>query len=200
MKSMFWNERYAMDEYVYGIKPNEYFKNQIINLTPGKILLPADGEGRNAVFAASLGWDVKAFDYSEQGKLKAEKLASENNVKIDYSILDINEFKIEENAYDLIGLFFVHLPEKLRIKFHYQLSKCLKPGGKIILEAFNPDQLKNNSGGPKKLEMLYSKDQLSEDFKDLTIETLEYSTNVLQEGRFHDGKSDLIRLIAKQTN
>lgn len=196
MNPIFWNDRYEKDEYAYGIKPNEYFENQLSKLTPGKILLPAEGEGRNAVYAASLGWDVKAFDYSEQGKLKAEKLALENNVKIDFTILDINNFTIEENEFDVIGLFFVHLPEQLRIKFHNQIASCLKPGGKIILEAFNPEQLNNNSGGPKKLEMLYSIEQLSNDFKDLQIETLEYFTSILSEGKFHEGKSDLIRLVA----
>jgi hypothetical protein len=56
----FWDERYADEEYVYGTTPNQYFKQELEKLTPGKILLPGEGEGRNAVFAATQGWKVTA--------------------------------------------------------------------------------------------------------------------------------------------
>jgi hypothetical protein len=60
----FWNERYGWDESAYGEQPNEYFKKQLAQLEPGEILMPAEGEGRNAVHAAKSGWHVKAFDTS----------------------------------------------------------------------------------------------------------------------------------------
>ena len=62
----FWNARYNTESYAYGKNPNQYFKDQIGLLPPGKILLAAEGEGRNAVYAASLGWDVFAYDFSEK--------------------------------------------------------------------------------------------------------------------------------------
>jgi len=78
----FWNERYAAEEYAYGTEPNIFLKEILEQLTPGKILFPAEGEGRNAVFAAKLGWTVTAFDASTEGKRKAEMLASKNKVQI----------------------------------------------------------------------------------------------------------------------
>ncbi len=81
----FWNERYAAREYVYGKKPNQYFKKNIDGLTPVKILLPCKGEGRNAVYAAQKGWDVEAIDFSVEGKKKALSLALKNNVSINYN-------------------------------------------------------------------------------------------------------------------
>ena len=66
----FWNERYAAENYVYGTLPNTFFKYELSRLRPGKILLPAEGEGRNAVYAAEQGWDVYAFDYSHEAKRK----------------------------------------------------------------------------------------------------------------------------------
>ena len=45
----FWDDRYSQPEYVYGVKPNEFFAEQIQKLTPGEIILPCEGEGRNAV-------------------------------------------------------------------------------------------------------------------------------------------------------
>ncbi|HRP00579.1 MAG TPA: hypothetical protein PLN54_14190, partial [Flavobacteriales bacterium] len=62
----FWDERYGAEEYAYGTAPNAWFAEQLKGLMPGSLLLPAEGEGRNAVPAARLGWKVTAFDLSER--------------------------------------------------------------------------------------------------------------------------------------
>ena len=69
-----WDERYSKPEFAYGTAPNVYFKSKIDKLPPGKILLPADGEGRNSVYAAMLGWDASVFDISREGQRKALEL------------------------------------------------------------------------------------------------------------------------------
>ena len=73
-----WNDRYSSEEFAYGTAPNNYLKEQLEKLKTGSILFPAEGEGRNAVFAAKLGWKVSAFDISAEGKNKALKLAEAN--------------------------------------------------------------------------------------------------------------------------
>ena len=70
MKEM-WNERYAQKTFAYGEEPNVFLKEQLIEIKPGKALFPAEGEGRNAVYTATLGWKVNAFDLSKEGKQKA---------------------------------------------------------------------------------------------------------------------------------
>lgn len=58
----FWNNRYKEKEFAYGIAPNQFFKESINKLKiKGTILLPAEGEGRNAVYAAKKGLKVTAF-------------------------------------------------------------------------------------------------------------------------------------------
>ena len=89
-----WNERFSRPEFVYGEQPNDYFKEQIEKLPAGKILLPAEGEGRNGVHAAKLGWKVSAFDISAQGKNKALKLAEKNKVTLDYQVDEIQSLAI----------------------------------------------------------------------------------------------------------
>ena len=109
-RSNFWDERYSSKEYVYGKKPNHFFKEQIDKISvPGKILLPGEGEGRNAIYAAKLGWKVDAFDQSSVAKLKALKLARENNVEINYSNVDLAKFIPQKNYYDCAAIIFVHL-------------------------------------------------------------------------------------------
>jgi len=72
-----WDERYRNAEYQYGINPNEFIAEKLRLLKPGRILIPAAGEGRDLVFAASLGWEAHGFDLSDQGEAKALKLARE---------------------------------------------------------------------------------------------------------------------------
>ena len=83
-------------------------------MDPGKILLPAEGEGRNAVFAASIGWNVTAFDISDAGKEKAERLADKYGVNIQYMIGDVKDLVFEVESFDAIGLVFAHFPGMFR--------------------------------------------------------------------------------------
>lgn len=192
----FWNERYSQQEFVYGEAPNIFFAEVLSKLKPGTIILPCDGEGRNAVHAARQGWDVKAFDLSEAGKLKADHLALKYDVDIDFQIKDAATALYPNESADTVAIIYAHLPSQIRKKLNNHIVHWLKPGGKVILETFCPDQLKNNSGGPKDIEMLNSKEILSEDFKALRIDYLEYKHIVLNEGKFHEGPADVIRMIA----
>lgn len=192
----FWNERYAEKEFIYGTEPNKFLRVELENLPVGRIILPCDGEGRNAVFAAKLGWEVDAFDYSTSAKEKAFALAKQEGVSPHYEIADIHEKEFKENSADVVALIYAHFPAELRKIAHQKAIKWLKPGGRLILEAFNPKQLNNESGGPKNAEMLYTEDILREDFKDLKIENLEDLETNLSEGKYHDGKADIIRLLA----
>ena len=192
----FWNERYSGREFVYGELPNVFFAETLSTFEPGTIILPCDGEGRNAVYAAKLGWEVKAFDLSEAGKEKADHLALKYSVLIDFQIKDAATALYPNDTADIVALIYTHLPRDVRKKLHHNVIKWLKPVGKLILETFCPDQLKNNSGGPKDIDMLYTKELLIEDFKNLNIEFLEYASIQLNEGKFHEGPADVIRMIA----
>ncbi len=192
----FWNERYGQRDFVYGETPNVFFAETLGTLKQGTIILPCDGEGRNAVHAARQGWEVNAFDLSEAGKAKANLLALKYGVGINYQLKDAATAIYLSASVDLVVLIYAHLPPLVRKKLHRNVIKWLKPGGKIILEAFCPDQLKNQSGGPKDIEMLYTKEMLEDDFHGMSIEVLAYQHIQLNEGKFHEGPADVIRMIA----
>ncbi|MEZ0130354.1 class I SAM-dependent methyltransferase, partial [Flavobacterium sp. LBUM151] len=109
-----WNDRYSNEEFAYGEEPNNYFKEQIEKLKPGTILFPAEGEGRNAVYAAKLGWTVSAFDISEEGKNKALKLAETNNVSIDYKVGELETLNYHTEQFDAIALIYAHFPAEIK--------------------------------------------------------------------------------------
>ncbi|MDF2158549.1 class I SAM-dependent methyltransferase [Algoriphagus sp. CAU 1675] len=200
----FWNERYSAEAYAYGTEPNEFYREIIRNLEPGKVLFPAEGEGRNAVFAATLGWDVAAFDLSEEGKAKAEKLAESKGVNIDYRVGTLPELSYEDESFDVVVLIFAHFPPSIRSFMHSQLLALLKPGGLLVLEAFSKDHLQYNSknpkaGGPKDLAMLYSEEELMQDFGGLEVIVKEEKIVALEEGEFHVGESSVIRFVGKKS-
>jgi len=190
----FWNERYAASEYAYGTEPNLFFRESLEKIPPGKILFPAEGEGRNAVFAAKLGWDVTAFDVSIEGKKKAELLAGSNSVKIDYLIGNYDIVSFPVNHFDCIVLIFAHMNPSKRKEYHQKLISFLRPGGVIILEGFSKKQINNNSGGPRDINMLFSENELQSDFvllSELIITETDYN---LDEGSFHQGIASVIRI------
>ena len=194
-RNEFWNQRYSIAEYVYGEEPNQFFASQISGLKPGNLILPCEGEGRNAVFAATLGWQVKAFDGSSEGRNKAFQLAEKKKVVIDYAIADATVVQYPENSTDVVAFIYAHFSNSQRTKIHKKAVSWLKPGGKIILEAFNPDQLQNNSGGPKDLAMLYTLEMLQNDFSGLRIDLIQNIQTTLKEGAFHDGVADVVQFV-----
>jgi SAM-dependent methyltransferase len=192
----FWDDMYREKEFRYGKNPNLFFKSQIDKLQPANMLLPAEGEGRNAVYAASQGWKVTAFDISEQGQIKAQGLAKENCVKITYNVANVLEFQSSEK-FDVIGLSYAHFPADIRQEAHQYLLTFLKPNGYVILEAFSKAQLGNPSGGPKNENMLFSIEDIRDEFTQLEFELLEEKTIDLSEGDFHKGKANVIRFLGQ---
>lgn len=190
----FWNERYAAEQYAYGVAANLFFQTKLSKLPVGKLLLPADGEGRNAVFAAKLGWEVVAFDISEVGKRKAEMLADRHNVKIDYRITTFEDFTAEQDRFDAIGLFYTHQASEARKGFHQNVLQWLKPTGKLILEAFDKTQLGKSSGGPKNIDWLFDEASLRSDFITLSPLSISTKTITLNEGIYHQGEASVVRL------
>ena len=200
MTNEFWDKRYSEENFAYGTKPNIYFKQNIDELKPGNLLLPGEGQGRNAVYAAKLGWQVTAIDISSAAKQRALKFAKENNVNINYYVTPLEKFDFPQNEFDAAALIFTHFTPETRNKIHSLIIKSLKSGGILIMETFSKKQIGNASGGPKELSMLYNPDDLLNDFKGMEIlESYETQTN-LDEGIYHRGKADVIRMVVKKTD
>ncbi len=198
-----WDDRYSIKEFAYGEQPNNYFKEQLIKIPEGIILLPAEGEGRNAVYAATLGWTVFAFDLSAEGKKKAIQLADKYQVKINYEVGEFQSLNYHVNQFDAIALIYAHFPADKKSGYHKTLATYLRPGGILIFEAFSKNHLSymsNNEkmGGPKEVEMLFSINEIKADFDNLEIIELAEQEVELNEGLFHVGKGSVIRFVGRK--
>lgn len=204
MDTSFWNQRYNQPEYAYGEDPNSFLKEALSKLTPGKILFVAEGEGRNAVFAAKLGWKVFAFDISEAGRQKAIQLAHKNKVSIAYEVGDALSFEWPEQHFDVVALIYSHLPAEKRKQLHFSIPPMLKKNGLVILEGFSLNNLaysaeNPNIGGPKDPHLLFTLQLIESEFEGLEIQQLEEKLIALSEGKYHRGNACVIRYIGKST-
>lgn len=199
-----WDTNYSNPEYIYGELPNEFLKAQLLELTPGRILFGAEGEGRNAVYAATLGWEVSAFDISEEGRRKAKLLEEKTGVSVDYRIGNLPELGFNKEGFDAAALIFAHFPPDVRSEFHKIIGEVLKPGGTLTFEGFSKEHLayreKNPKvGGPGHPDFLFSKDELVRDFPDFDFKMLEETEIQLSEGLFHNGTGHVVRMVAVKT-
>lgn len=200
---MKWDKRYSEDAYAYGEQPNAFFKASIEHIEPGKLLMPADGEGRNGVYAATKGWQVTSFDLSEEGKKKALKLAKSKKVSIEYLVNDFGELQFSKAEFDGIGLIYAHFQANKKSDYHKRLVEYLKPGGTVIFEAFSKNHLEyvreNPSiGGPKDIDSLFSIEEIREDFAKLDCVYLKEEDVQLSEGKYHIGTGRVIRFVGRK--
>ena len=196
----FWDQQFSGTDFKYGTRPNAFLLDQVARLpSAAHILVPGDGEGRNSVWLASQGHRVLAMDASAVGLAKAQALAAEQGVAIETRLADLADWQPPAGAFDALVLTFVHLPPAIRARAHQSLADALRPGGLLILEAFQPKQLGRSSGGPKQLDMLYALADLESDF-DGRMQWLlrEECEVVLDEGPGHQGPACVTRLVGRR--
>lgn len=197
MTKNFWDQRFAEQGFAYGEKPNVFLSRRLGDLKPGDLLLPAEGEGRNAVWAATRGWRVHAFDTSTVGRDKALATARNRAVEITYELRSVlDDLGDLEGCFDAVGLIYMHLPPETRPVAHQSVISCLRPGGRLILEAFSKEQIDRGTGGPRDSELLYDPVELDGDFEGLEILSLERCDVELSEGNYHRGEASVVRLLA----
>lgn len=204
----FWDERYKQATYVYGTEPNPFFKEQLdaIKKKVGghkPILLPADGEGRNGVYAATQGWEVTAFDLSTEAKHKALRLAREKRVELDYQSGSVDELPFQKDSFDVLALIFAHFPGEVKKRFNQRLATYVKPGGYVIFEAFSKGHLaysaKNpEAGGPKDETILYNTEEVEDHFSDFETLLLREKEIEMDEGLYHRGKGLVIQFVGRK--
>lgn len=192
---MYWDERYSAPGFAYGTAPNEFLVSVVDRIPQGKILSLAEGEGRNVVYLASLGYQVTGVDGSEVGLRKALELARERGVAITTIHADLSEFEIEPEQWEGIISCYCHLPSAIRIQLHHAAVRGLKSGGVFVLEAFSKEQLAYSTGGPPSLDMLVSLDDLKRELTELEFVHAVQIEREVQEGSRHTGLASVIQVM-----
>jgi len=192
-----WDIRYDEERFFYGKEPNYFVARQLPALDRGRGLFLAEGEGRNAVFAAGLGHEVVAVDNSFIGRRKALELAAARGVSIDYRLEDLTAGSWARESWDFVVLCFAHMDPAIMPTVHRQVAECLAPNGRLVLLSFSKTQFGRKSGGPPRLEWLHDPVELEGQFPglDLKVEELEVDLN---ESEGHTGPAMVIEITGSK--
>ena len=193
-----WDERFNTPDYAYGTEPNDFLAANYQAIPPGKVVSLAEGEGRNAVFLASRGYQVTAVDSSSVGLAKAERLAQERGVELATVVADLATYDLGENQWDGIVSIFFPLPSAVRQQMHHRIVRALKPGGVYLVEAYTPEQLKHGTGGGPSADNKLTKEMLEADLADLTFEHLVELEREVVEGTYHTGTAAVVQAVARK--
>ena len=199
----FWNARFSEQGFAYGERASRLLLAFRDLLKPGqRALVPACGEGRDAVFLAECGLDVTAVDISAAGLAKTAELAAERGVAVTCIEADLSEWDWPKADYDVIASMFLHVPSPFRPTLHAFMLESLKPGGHVLLEGFLPEQLdyqtSHKSGGPPVLDMLFAPVDINMDFKDAEAVSFLTGIETLSEGPYHSGPAALLRAVFRK--
>jgi len=194
-----WEGRFAAPHYIFGEAPN-YFLVSCQELLPktGRALAVADGEGRNGVWLAGQGLDVVSLDFSPMAQKKAAELAARTAVEMEIIQGDVHEWDYPSDTFDVVVEILTQFssPEQRLLKWA-GMKRALKPGGVLVIQGYSPKQLEFGTGGPKKLENLYTQALLEENFSDLDDLNIYEEERVIEEGTSHSGMSAVINLTAR---
>ena len=197
---MKWDERYAESGFAYGTAPNDFLAQNVERLPAGgNVLSLAEGEGRNAVLLAQRGLRVTAVDSSAVGLEKARQLAARSGVEIETIVSDLAAFELGESRWDGIVSIWCHVPSALRVRLHVAIVAALRPGGVLLLESYTPKQLEYKTGGPPNADLLTTRAELERTLRGLEFLSCEEKTREVREGKYHNGMSAVVQLIARTT-
>ena len=197
-----WDQRFSSEEYAYGKEANIWLGERISQIKPSpnnRALFPADGEGRNAVWAATIGWNSEVLDLSIVGKQKCQLLAEEHGVSVNYEVDDLELREFPDEIFDLIACSWFHTPSEIRKVHMPRMLHSLKSGGHFIMEGYHTSQMPLHSGGPKSLDLLFDLDEVLGELiggkapKMHIIYTAVAST-VLDESALHKGQARVVRI------
>jgi cyclopropane fatty-acyl-phospholipid synthase-like methyltransferase len=195
-----WNGRFSAPDYLFGTEPNRFLASHKALFRPGqRVLCVADGEGRNSVWLAEQGLEVVAFDFSAVGVEKARRLAAGRGVRVGYEVAGVYDWAWPQESFDAVAAIFVQFADPAMRSFMFErMTRALKRGGVLLLQGYTPKQLEYRTGGPSRLENLYTADMLRAAFADLEILELREYEAELGEGAAHAGRSAVIDLVARK--
>lgn len=165
-----WNVRYAAAELVWSAEPNRFLVDEVAELSPGRALDVACGEGRNAVWLAERGWTVTAVDFSSVALDKGRQVAEARGVEVDWVEADVATYLPERGAYDLVALLYLHLPADQRAVVLERCAASLAPpirsegasglGGTLLGLGHDRRNLDEGVGGPQDPAILWDADEV----------------------------------------
>jgi SAM-dependent methyltransferase len=189
-----WDRKHGEGGLLFGAEPNRFLVAEVAGLVPGRALDVACGSGRNAVWLASRGWRVTAFDFSDVALGKARALAAERGVEVDWAAADVLDWQPEAEAFDLVAVLYLQLPAEERRAALAAAAGAVAPGGTLLVVGHDLQNLNGGHGGPKDPHVLFTPEQVAAELPGLEIEKAE---RVLRPVETEDGEVQAIDALVR---
>ena len=198
-----WNKKFDRPDHLYGTEPNDFLKGSFDWIPkPGKVISLGEGEGRNAVFLAQMGYEVLAVDSSSVGLEKTRKLALDKGVRVSTEEADLTSYNLGDEKWDGVVMIFCHLPSSQRVPLWSRISKSMKKSGVLLMELYSPAQLEatregRSIGGPKDLDLMVTVEEIRRAFPTAEFKILREVDRDIHEGIGHRGPSHTVQVLAR---
>ncbi len=169
MRAEEWDRRYEEKPWLWRVEPNVFLVSEVGEMTPGRALDVACGEGRNAVWLAERGWQVDAVDFSQVAIERARELARQRGVEVNFTVADVTRYRPEPDAYDLVVILYLHLPPEQRRDVIARAREAVASGGTMLVIGHDLENLERGWGGPPDPEVHYTPDEIAFELEPLTI-------------------------------
>ncbi len=189
-----WNRRYEEHGLVWSAEPNQFLAAEVTDLTPGRALDLACGEGRNALWLAEQGWDVTATDFSDVALAKARDLAARRGVDVEWVLADVLDYEPEPRSFDLVAVFYLQVPADERRRVLEKAAGAVAPGGTVLVVGHDVENLSTGARGPRDPEVLMTPETVASELPGLHVERAERVTRTVETD---DGEATAIDTLVR---
>ena len=178
-----WDARHAAHEPIESLEPNPTLIAEIGSRPPGRALDLGAGDGRNAVWLASQGWHVTAVDFSRVALDRGRAQAIARGVHVDWVLADLLDWSPGGDRYDLVTLFFIHLPPTERRGVYARAAEAVASGGTLLVVGHDRTNLEDGVGGPQDPEVLLTPLEVASDLAGFRVDRAETMRRPGPDGR-----------------
>lgn len=165
-----WDERHAAQDPIESAEPDPTLIDEIGSLPPGRALDLGAGDGRNAVWLASRGWDVTAVDFSQVALDRGRARADAAGVHVEWELADLLEWTPGRRSYDLVTLLFIHLPRDERRDVYARAAAAVAPGGTLLVVGHDRTNIAHGVGGPQDPDVLITPGEVAADLAGFRVD------------------------------
>jgi SAM-dependent methyltransferase len=158
-----WDERYLASELVWSAGPNQFVASELAELSPGRALDLAAGEGRNAIWLARRGWQVTAVDFAQAGLDKGRVLGE--GLDVDWVCADATTWVHDGPAYDVCLVAYLQLAAEDRSAVVRRAYDSLRTGGTLLWVCHDLSNHTEGVGGPSDPAVLMTADDVLGDLE-----------------------------------
>jgi SAM-dependent methyltransferase len=171
-----FEEMYRATDALWSGRPNTQLVAEAADLPPGTALDIGCGEGADAVWLASRGWQVTAVDFAatalERAAARAAAAGEEVAARIEWVRADVTQWAPEPGSFDLVSAQFMHLPTEQRRALFARLADAVRTGGQLLLVGHDFSDIEAGAHRPPEPERFFTAGEVAASLDPATWEVL----------------------------